>query len=91
MYSSVLTTVEDVSRPEAVRPPLREPVCAECRYAQVFAVQPRAVCMHTSAMRAGRTLCAGEAACADFAMRETNDLSMSAVAASGRAPSSQQL
>jgi hypothetical protein len=47
--------------------------------------------MHTSAMRAGRTLCAGEAACADFAMRETNDLSMSAVAASGRAPSSQQL
>ena len=87
MYSSVLTTVEDVGQLEAVRPPLREPVCAACRYAQVFAVQPRAVCAHTSAVRAGRILCAGEAACADFAIRETNDLSMSAVDASRRAAS----
>ena len=90
MYSSVLTTVEDVRRPEAVRPPLREPVCIECRYAQVFAVQPRAVCIHTSAVRAGHILCAGEAACADFATRETNDLSMSAVATNGRPLSSRQ-
>jgi hypothetical protein len=91
MYSSVLTTVEDVSRPEAVRPPLREPVCAECRYAQVFAVQPRAVCTHPSAVQAGRILGAEEAACAEFATRETNDLSVSAVAVSGRALSSRQL
>ena len=42
------------------------PVCAECRYAQVFAVQDRAKCMHPTAALAGRVLPGGAQPCGDF-------------------------
>ena len=88
MYSNVLTVNNDINyirQSETAERPLREPVCAACCYSHVFAVQPRVVCAHASAMRAGRILCAGEAACADFAPRSDKDLSLSTVDASRRA------
>ena len=42
------------------------PVCAECRYAQVFAVQDRAKCMHPTASLSGRVMPGGSRPCEDF-------------------------
>ena len=41
-------------------------VCAECKYAQLFAVQPRVLCRHAGAVHSGHVLFAGQPACADF-------------------------
>ena len=41
-------------------------VCAECRYAELLAVQPRAVCVNPAAAFKGRVLFTGQPACADF-------------------------
>jgi hypothetical protein len=38
-------------------------VCAECRHAQLFAVQPRALCTREGSPLAGRVLFAGQPAC----------------------------
>jgi hypothetical protein len=40
-------------------------VCAECRYAQLFAVQPRALCTHRGAALGGRVVFSGQPACDD--------------------------
>lgn len=40
-------------------------VCAECRYAQLFAVQPRAVCTRRGAALEGRVVFSGQPACDD--------------------------
>jgi hypothetical protein len=42
------------------------PVCAECRFAQVFAVQDRAKCTHPTAALAGRVVPAASRPCGDF-------------------------
>jgi hypothetical protein len=46
-------------------------VCAECRCAQPFAVQPRAVCTRPGAPLEGAVLFAGQPACAQFAPRKS--------------------
>jgi hypothetical protein len=48
-------------------------VCAECRYAQLFAVQPRALCTLDCSYHGGRVLFAGQPACARFAPRQVSD------------------
>lgn len=40
-------------------------VCAECRYAQLFAVQPRAVCTRRGAALEGCVVFSGQPACDD--------------------------
>jgi hypothetical protein len=39
-------------------------VCSECRHAQLYAVQPRAVCTCPGAEREGRLVFSGQPACA---------------------------
>ena len=39
-------------------------VCAECQHAELFAVQPRARCLNAESTFGGRTLFAGQPACA---------------------------
>ena len=51
--------------------PSRLFVCAECRHAQLFAVQPRAVCTRPGAPLEGAVLFAGQPACAQLAPRKS--------------------
>jgi hypothetical protein len=52
-------------------------VCAECRFAQLYAVQPRAECACRGAALAGRTLFSGQPACDDARARRGDDLLLS--------------
>jgi hypothetical protein len=45
-------------------------VCAECRHARVFAVQPWAMCTCEGSPSAGKTLFAGAPACTDMSPRD---------------------
>jgi|GEM_PF-1725461 len=65
----------DVERRSARSGDLR--VCAECKYAQLFAVQPRAVCTYQGSASAGKVLFAGQPACADMSPREGEELVLS--------------
>jgi len=49
-------------------------VCAECKYAQLFAVQPRAVCTCEGSALVGKVLFAGQPACADMSARGGEEL-----------------
>jgi hypothetical protein len=51
-------------------------VCAECRHAQVFTVQPRARCLCKESFSYGRTLFAGQPACASMAPRGPRDTTL---------------
>jgi hypothetical protein len=48
-------------------------VCAECRHAQLFAVQPRAVCTRSGAALEGRLVFSGQPACEDLQPRRGDD------------------
>ena len=69
------------SVPEAVTRLIREPlaapsrlfVCAECAHAQVFAVQPRALCMCEGAPYRDRVLFAGQPGCPQLVPRRGTD------------------
>ncbi len=50
-------------------PPTESFICAECRFAQLFAVQPRVLCTCRSSELAGKVLFAGQPACLDIAPR----------------------
>lgn len=56
----------------------RSRVCADCKYAQRFTLQPRALCMHDGAPLCGRARPAAQPACAAFAARSPVDLTMTA-------------
>lgn len=51
-------------------------VCAECKFAQMFAVQPRALCKHPAGPQRGRVLFAGGPACVAFQALPGVDLRM---------------
>ena len=54
------------------------PVCADCRFSEVYALQARTHCAHPNAALHGATLFAGQPACEDFVAREAKDFSLSA-------------
>jgi len=54
--------------------PTRLFVCAECRHARLFAVQPRALCTLVGAPREGKVLFAGQPGCAQMAPRRDADV-----------------
>jgi hypothetical protein len=49
-------------------------VCAECRHAQLFAVQPRALCTLAGAPLEGQVLFAGQPGCLHMAPRRGADV-----------------
>jgi hypothetical protein len=51
-------------------------VCAECEYAQLFAVQPRALCTCHGGPHEGEVLFAGQMGCPNLAPRSGADLLM---------------
>jgi len=65
----------DARRPSARSSELH--VCAECSYAQLFAVQPRAVCTCQGSASVGKVLFAGQPACAMMSPRADADLVLS--------------
>ncbi len=76
------TTVREPVRVAAVEGPpapaqrIRVPACADCAHAQLFAVQPRAVCARAEGDGSGRALFAGQPACAAMTPRGADDLSL---------------
>jgi hypothetical protein len=52
-------------------------VCAECRYAQLFAVEPRALCTRKGGLEEGHVLFAGQPACAAMAPRSGDEVGLS--------------
>jgi hypothetical protein len=91
MYADVPTVTMDTEDTESIEEPIREPICADCRYSQVLAVQPRTVCTHPTAAFAGSVLCAAQVACAAFAAGRGGSLSLSSFGASRLATSSRRL
>lgn len=55
-------------------------VCADCRFAQLFALQPRAVCTHADELRSGTVLPVTQHACRGFAPKGHADLTLSCAA-----------
>jgi hypothetical protein len=51
-------------------------VCAECAHAQLFAVQPRALCTCEVSPMGGKVLFAGQPACVTLARRGEDDLTV---------------
>jgi hypothetical protein len=64
-------TARWVAVPSGQAAATRRFVCAECRHAQLFAVQPRALCTCASSELAGSVLFAGQPACSSLAPRES--------------------
>jgi hypothetical protein len=55
-----------------------EPICADCQFSDVYAIETRAHCEHPNAALHGAVLFAGQPACADFVARIGDDLTLSA-------------
>ena len=51
-------------------------VCLECRYAELFAVQPRAHCTCAESEYASQVVFAGRPACEHMALRDDDDLTL---------------
>jgi hypothetical protein len=51
-------------------------VCAECKHALLFAVQPRAVCTCRDSASAGKVLFAGQPACEHVSLRDPDDMAL---------------
>lgn len=62
-------TTEAAGATRAAMKPTHLFVCAECRDAQLFAVQPRALCMRRGARDEGKVVFAGQPACAEMVSR----------------------
>ncbi len=60
--------------------------CGECRFAQMFAVQPRALCTHPGAEYAGRVLPAARPSCRSFSARPADALELAQFLAPVGAP-----
>jgi hypothetical protein len=54
------------------------PVCADCRFSEVYALQARTQCAHPNAALHGSILFAGQPACQDFVARGDKDFSLNA-------------
>jgi hypothetical protein len=52
------------------------PVCADCRFSEVYALQVRTHCAHPNAALHGSILFAGQPACEDFVARDGKDFSL---------------
>ena len=78
--TSTLHRDEVIERQRTSAPPTKLHVCAECRYALLFAVQPRALCTCQDAAAAGKILFAGQPACADMSLPGDEELVLSAFA-----------
>ena len=59
---------------EALR--TRRAVCADCRFSEIFAVQPRAICWRPDAKNYRRVLDSWQPACDDVVVRRGDDLSL---------------
>jgi len=59
-------------------------VCADCRFAQLFALQPRTVCTRADGLLSGKVQPAVQPACRSFAPRDHVDLTLSIWAAAAR-------
>jgi hypothetical protein len=52
-------------------------VCADCRYAQIFAAQPGAFCTRPGRESAGTVHCAVQPACEHFVIHPAQDVALS--------------
>jgi hypothetical protein len=69
----VTEPVTTVTPPRYVRP-ARE--CADCRYSEIYAEQPRAVCTCEASQFSGRVLFSGQPVCAACVQRSGDELAL---------------
>ena len=68
--------VERPAEPRATATSGHLAVCLECRYAELFAVQPRAHCICAESAYARQVVFAGRPACEHMALRDDDDLTL---------------
>ena len=68
--------VERPAEPRATATSGHLAVCLECRYAELFAVQPRAHCTCAESAYARQVVFAGRPACEHMAPRQDDDLTL---------------
>ena len=68
--------VEQPAEPRATALPGHLAVCLECRYAELFAVQPRALCTCADSDHSRQVVFAGRPACAQMMPREGDELTL---------------
>lgn len=61
-------------------------VCGECRFAQLYAIQPRAMCACPGAAFRGRVVFSGQPACDDAQPRRRDDLTLATRSLGARTP-----
>jgi hypothetical protein len=54
------------------------PVCGDCRFAQIFALQPRTICVHPWAPQRGSVLPTAQPACSHLSLREKETVALHA-------------
>jgi len=84
--TSPLDTVEAIGRRLTPDAPTALVVCAECRFAQLYAVQPRAMCTCPGAAFRGRVVFSGQPACDDAQSRTGDDLTLAWCSRGPKAP-----
>ena len=68
--------VERAATPKVAAKSSHLAVCLECRYAELFAVQPRAHCICAESAYARQVVFAGRPACEHMAPRQDDDLTL---------------
>ena len=78
--------METTGRRRAADVPTALVVCAECRFAQLYAVQPRAVCTCPGAAFRGSIVFSGQPACDDAQARGSDDLTLASCSQGTQTP-----
>ncbi len=84
--TSPLDTAEATGWRRAAATPTALVVCAECRFAQLYAVQPRAVCTCPGATFRGRVVFSAQPACDDAQPRRSDDLTLASCSQGAKRP-----
>ena len=64
------------SKPKPAARPSHQAVCYECRYAELYAEQPRARCRCAASVHARQVVFAGQPGCALMTPRDEKDLTL---------------
>jgi hypothetical protein len=64
------------AEPQVAERSIHQPLCLECRYAELFAEQPRARCTCAESAYTKRVVFAGQPACAEMKPRGEDDLTL---------------